>query len=262
MTNVDNNSEVYELGWLTHLKRTSTPSQRVVFFPYAGADSLAYLQFTRQLPASFDCWAIRLPGRGSRIKEKCVADCTIVLKHISQGLLQLPILPTAYFGHSLGGLLAFSVASLISECAKHHSPGVLVLSGINPPHLRLSDDFDLTWVDDDDALIRKIRDLSGTPEELFAHEAVLQMFVPILRSDLLLAESIRSAIDSIVSIPIHCISGTEDSQVDAHSLNQWAAYTMKKYTEDLFPGGHFFIKSHMCQIAELLVKLLSTTKYS
>jgi surfactin synthase thioesterase subunit len=55
---------------------------------------------------------------------------------------------------------------------------------------------------------------------------------------------------SPLNVPITVFGGTEDPLVQAEDLAQWRQQTTRNFRMQLFPGGHFFMKSHSRMLIE------------
>src|SRR4051812_16907998 len=94
--------------------------------------------------------------------------------------------PFAIFGHSMGAVLGYEVARrLLAETG--HEPYRLFVSGHRAPHLPLLRP-PLHRLPDN-AFITGVKALNGTPPEVFEHEELLDLILPILRADFELVET-------------------------------------------------------------------------
>ena len=54
--------------------------------------------------------AVQLPGRANRYAEPCIEGCAELVRAVPAALVPLRDLPAAFFGHSLGVIVAFEVS--------------------------------------------------------------------------------------------------------------------------------------------------------
>lgn len=96
---------------------------RLFCFPYAGGSACIFSpKWSSVLPVSVEYVAIQLPGRNSRIQEQPLKDFNSIVQNVTDSLIDYitgnnP--PFAFYGHSLGSLVAFEVCK---ELQKRHLP--------------------------------------------------------------------------------------------------------------------------------------------
>src|SRR5262249_12403693 len=95
------------------LLRAVDPAARMRLFclPYAGAGASAYHAWRKTLPSHIDVCPIELPGRGARVGEPFADDLRDLGHEIAGQLSPYLDRPFALAGYSMGGLIAFEVAS-------------------------------------------------------------------------------------------------------------------------------------------------------
>ena len=107
---------------------------RLFCFPYAGGSSTVYRRWPTQLPFKVELSMVQLPGRDERRGEPSMVDFEALVSSLTLGLLPHVRQPFAFFGHSMGALLAYEVARRLHE--QHGiDPRLLVVSGEAAPHL-------------------------------------------------------------------------------------------------------------------------------
>jgi medium-chain acyl-[acyl-carrier-protein] hydrolase len=150
-------------------------------------------------------------------------------------------LPFAFFGHSLGGLLAFELAR---HCLRRHlpMPEHLFVSVSNAPQYRRIGRrlHEL----DDDALIEALRNYNGTPPAALANRELMSLLLPAVRADFALVEDYAYRHDLPLDIPITVLAGTGDKHVVSGRLCHWQKETSEACNLRWFEGDHFFIHSN------------------
>ena len=96
--------------WLPPLKPRKDASLRLICFPYAGAGMPAFHAWPAALPETIELRVVQLPGRGARLRERRFEQMPPLIEALDTALLPLLDRPFAFFGHSLGSIVAFEAA--------------------------------------------------------------------------------------------------------------------------------------------------------
>lgn len=161
--------------------------------------------------------------------------------------------PAVFFGHSLGGLIAFETCHELY--LKNHSlPLHLIISGSRAPHINNTKRqvHDLPEAE----IIRELDRMNGTPKELFTNQELLSLFIPLLRADFKVAESYSSA-DKKLPIPLSVIGGKQDVEIEIKSLEAWKELTSKEFQIMTLQGDHFFVNTQRAQIIREVKRIVS-----
>lgn len=227
---------------------------RLFLFPYAGGGPAAFRQWQMQFPESVELWVAHCPGRGARFGEPAVDSIGILTDALLQAIAGLLTGPFAFFGHSLGGLLAYELARTLQQHARPE-PAILFISGCGAPHL--SSRHPPIHGKNDEELVEALREMNGIPDEVFAHTELLQLLLPAIRADLRLFETYRyTPMGPPLRCPIVAFGGRQDPRVDRERLEAWALHTAASFQSHYFPGAHFFLHSARDAVIESMVASL------
>jgi medium-chain acyl-[acyl-carrier-protein] hydrolase len=198
--------------------------------------------------ADIEVRAIQLPGRGARLAEPPCTSFPHLVRTIAGLLDEGDEVPFAFFGHSLGGVLAFEVARY---CAKHGlpKPWQLFVSGSPAPQQR-GESRNLHLLPEDE-LIDLLRGFQGTPPAVLASRELMQLLLPTIRADFSLVEGYRYSNAPLLEVPIIAFAGRDD-EISVSQMQAWERETSQDFQLHWFDGGHFFINAHREQIAELI----------
>jgi medium-chain acyl-[acyl-carrier-protein] hydrolase len=140
----------------------------------------------------------------------------------------------------MGALLAYEVARGLLASAGIE-PRALFVSAHSSPNLPMRR---RNWHDlPRDALIAELKALNGTPAEVFENEDLVDLVLPMLRSDLELVESYVQPVGPMLSCPVVAMGGTKDLDVTADELNGWSSVSTGSFKSTMLEGDHFFINS-------------------
>ena len=227
--------------WLLRPAPRARPALRLFCFPYAGAGASAFREWDRGLPTELEVAAIRLPGRESRFLEEPYESLEPMIEALIEVLALHRDAPFAFFGHSLGALVAYELT-----CALHDRgaplPVHLFASGRVAPHLK-DPDGDVHKMTDAQ-LVQELRERGQTPEEVLESEELLEMLLPAVRADFAVAELYRPRSRPPLPLPLTAFGGTADTDVPEFTVRAWADHTSAAFTSRMFPGGHFFLDEH------------------
>ena len=207
-------------------------------FPYAGGSSFFFDKFKLLFTPSIQVIPVELPGRGRRIMEPFYNNWDEVNEDLrSQLSLKDATTPYAFFGHSMGGMIAYMLSKTIQTIGLP-MPRHLFISGKGAPHV-LRPDKKKYYNSPTTILLDELKRLDGTPSEFFENAELIELFLPLLRSDFRLAET-DIARNNIVSVntPISIITGTKEDLLPAQ-IEEWKYYTQAKPRNTYFCGWAF-----------------------
>ena len=172
-----------------------------------------------------------------------------MLDFVYHGIMPLLDKPFAFFGHSMGALISFELARLLRE-EQSVEPTALFISGRGAPQLESEDP--ITYDMPEDEFISELRRLNGTPREVLEHPELLQLMMPILRSDFELCQTYTYTNAPPLNCPIFAFGGLQDEDVPRENLEAWRDQTTSALTVRMFPGDHFFLHSSQSSLLRAL----------
>jgi surfactin synthase thioesterase subunit len=162
--------------------------------------------------------------------------------------------PFAFFGHSLGGLVAFELARFCALYALP-MPSKLIVSGTDAPQHR-SPPKNLHKMADDE-LIEALGKYNGTPPEILQHRELMELVLPTIRADFAMAENYAYRVGPLLHIPITVYAGKSDDHIMPQQVANWQKETSGQCSVHWFEGDHFFINSERSLLYECLRAELS-----
>ncbi|WP_051840079.1 thioesterase II family protein [Streptomyces sp. NRRL F-5126] len=221
-------------------------------FHHAGAGTSAFAQWQAVLGDTAEVVPILLPGRGTRVREARITDPVELVAEIEA--LVGPMAderPYLVYGHSLGGLAAYTFAR--TRCAAGlRPPERVVVGAVQPPHLR-SPVLRSAHLPDLELLFLLVG-FGALPLEALHHEELWRRRVlPALRDDLKLGEALcvtETSPAHPLDAPILAVGGSRDPIAPLSGMAEWARYAPGGFELRTVPGDHFFVRRPA--IAELL----------
>lgn len=214
---------------------------RLFLFPYAGGGPAAFSKWVSGFPNHIEAWIAHYPGRGSRHQDAPMKQITTLAERFSQAVRPLLDRPFAFFGHSLGGLIAFELTRQMRQ-QDLPQPQALFISACGAPHL--PDSHPPIHGYPDFEFMKSLQELNGIPSELLRQPDVMQLLLPVLRADFEAVESYEYSRDeSPLHVPILAFAGLNDPRVSRERIEGWAIHTDAGFRSCYFPGDHFFINT-------------------
>jgi len=240
--------------WLVGGRGDNTAAVRLFTFPYAGGGASAFRQWNRLLPPDIDAYAVQLPGRETRFTEPRLTQFSAAVEAIADALRPSLDRPFAFFGHSMGGSLAFETARYLRRL-NAPIPLHLFVSGRSAPQVQEERREDSKLPDAE--FIQAVQKYGGIPKEVLQHTELLELMLPILRADFGLIESYHYVEEAALDIPITAFGGLEDVETPQENLAPWKVHTVQAFRLMMFQGGHFYLHTAQNQLMSEIARDLT-----
>jgi medium-chain acyl-[acyl-carrier-protein] hydrolase len=222
---------------------------RLYCFSYAGGSATMYQPWRASLDSDIELYAVQLPARGMRLPEPAERDLPTLVRKLSEVIAVQDAGPFAFFGHSLGALLAFELTRQLQR-SRLPLPAKLIVSGCSSPQLR--DPVEALDEHDDDSMIERLTRYNGTPAEVLQHGELMRLMAPAIRADFALVAHYVYEGGSPLDVPITAFAGRADDQTSPEKIDGWGRETQAAFTQHWFDGDHFFIRP---QLEKVIVQL-------
>ncbi|MFI6763466.1 thioesterase II family protein [Micromonospora sp. NPDC050417] len=221
---------------------------RVVLFPHGGGSASYYRSWAASAPWDVEFLSVQYPGREDRFAEPVPPDMRGLVDVLAAGLVVGgPPLPSILFGHSMGAVVAYEIARRLT--AAGDPPAALVVSGHPAPHLARPGRVHLG---SDDELVEELRRTEATHLDILDDPALIQAFLPVIRSDYRVSETYRPLPGARLRTPVTVWYGDRDPEVTAREAEGWCDATDGACDLRVFTGGHFYLDEHREAVVELL----------
>ncbi len=243
--------------WLRRYREAPGARIRLVCFPHAGGSASYYLPLARALAPAVDVLSVQYPGRQDRHREPPLPDvprlAEAVFEALGTDLADHADLPLAFFGHSMGAIVAYETARLLE-----HGAGVrlevMFASGRRAPSTIRAETVHLA---DDDRLLAELAALGGTDARLLRDPELRGLVLPAVRADYTAIERYTRRPGPDPSCPYEVLTGDADPLTTVAEAKAWAAHTTASTGVHVFSGGHFFVEDHLAEITELVARRLA-----
>jgi medium-chain acyl-[acyl-carrier-protein] hydrolase len=235
------------------------PRLRLFLFSHAGGGTNSWRGFREGLPPAIELCAVRLPGREERLSEPPFRRMEPLVDALSVALTAVLDRPFAFFGHSMGALVALALARRLRDQAAP-LPVDFVASGYSAPSAirrRPRPLYQLPRAE----LIAELRLMGGTPPQVLDEPDLLDLLLPTLRADLEVSETWAAPGAPPLPTPILAAAGTEDASVSDEGLEAWRYETSQRFAWERFTGDHFYsLPGQRALLHQLTVRLSAAAR--
>lgn len=239
--------------WIRRYHEAPGSPVQLVCFAHAGGSASFFFPVSRALAPAIDVAAVQYPGRQDRRSEPNIDNIPELADAVFPAIRPLADRPLAFFGHSMGAVLAYEVALRLE---KDGAPplSLLYASGRRAPSRYREESVHKR---DDAGVVEELRKLSGTNSDLLGDPETLEMILPAIKADYTAIETYRHTPGPTVSCPITAVIGDSDPRVTADEAKAWADHTTGSFDLRTFPGGHFYLVDQAPQVIELISSTLT-----
>jgi surfactin synthase thioesterase subunit len=216
---------------------------KLYIFPHAGGSAQYYVPFANAFSSDVKRIAVQYPGQRGTHDLGSFTGIPDLAARVSQMLSPLDRSDgdVAFFGHSMGGLLAFDVARrfeaegtpiaalFVSACA---APGQLGYEYIP---------------ESDRGLLNAVSEMTGANPEFLQNDEFAAKILPTLRGLRAIA-NYECPPDVTVSCPIYAFLGDDDEVATYEKVVPWSTRTTAEFTARVFPGHHFYLNDHLSEL--------------
>ncbi len=226
--------------WIWRPKENASAPLILYCFHQAGGSAQAYRLWGEEFSDLAEIRAIQLPGRADRLSETPLRRISELNKFLAETLISSPPdRPFAFFGHSLGGIIAYDLARMLASM-NGKLPLAVCIASRSPPNIKSTHApiFQLA----DDAFLKAMTDIYGSSpgQEYLNDPEVREMFVPIMKADMELFETYEYVPSPPLELPIFASFGLLDPAVSEEDMQAWSVFTTKIFHLEKFGGDHFF----------------------
>lgn len=241
-----------ETPWLVSQKPNRSANVRLFCLPYAGGGASIFGSWQKNFSDTVEVCPVQLPGRGLRIEEPSFTEMNELVRIAGQALAPHLDKPFAFFGHSMGALVAFELARHIRREYSLQPIHLFVSGRCSPQTSRGPFNSHVS----DFAFAEILRRNNGIPKEALEDPELMELVLPIIRADFALCESYVYAPESPFSFPITAFGGLNDYGAPRDCIESWHDHTTGPFVVRMFPGDHFFLNALKSPLLEVIAKEL------
>lgn len=214
-------------------------------FPNAGGTKELFSKISAELQKDFKCFCYEYPGHGSDKEALCVSIDTLTDKafefynenHVNENDIIL-------FGYSMGTIVAMELLKRIEGISNRIG---IILAAV-PPRNVIVESSD---VSEEENIKNFYMKNGGISDKLINSKLFESLYLPSFRNDYrILREYNYSRIHKKINAEALILYSEDD--ISYEIITGWSEVFLNEPEYREFSGGHFFIKSHYKEIAQLI----------
>jgi surfactin synthase thioesterase subunit len=226
---------------------------KLYIFPHAGGSAQYYAPFSKAFSSDVKRIAVQYPGRGGNHDLGAFTGISDLADRVCQMLAPLDQSDgrVAFFGHSMGGLLAFEVARRFEESG--NPIAALFVSAVAAPG-RAGYDY---IPESDRGLLDAVSEMTGVNPEFLENEEFAARILPTLRGFKAIT-NYQCPPGAAVSCPIFAYFADNDDVATQEKVDPWCERTTSEFTTRMFTGHHFYLNDHLPELVGDVESKIST----
>lgn len=235
---------------------------RLFLFHHAGGSHLLYRDWEHEFPADWEVCVLDAPGRGRLSDTPLIDNSDELVAFFARELQPWTDRPFAFFGHSMGSLVAYELTRRLAAEGRSLPVWLGVSAcGTSPRPARGTTTPAARHLLTDGELREWLRSVGGTPDAVLNDDATWRHFGPMFRNDFALVDTWRPAADAPpLRTPVSAFGGDADPVVGRERLVAWAGRTERFLGLNMFDGGHFYLAHHRRPVARRITAAVAAAR--
>jgi surfactin synthase thioesterase subunit len=226
-------------AWIQRFHPSAKAGVRLVCFPHAGGAATWFHPVSAALSPAVEVLAVQYPGRQDRRAEPVLRSVEELARRAADAVRPWEDRPLAFFGHSMGALVAAEAARIRAE--EGAPPLTVIVSGRRSPTSFRDEDVHRR---DDAGIVAEMERLGGSDTRIFEDPEMRSLLLPVIRADYEAVETYRHRPGPPLPCPLLALLGDADPVASVEEARGWATHTSAAFELKTFPGGHFYLNDH------------------
>jgi medium-chain acyl-[acyl-carrier-protein] hydrolase len=238
-----------ESSWFVIPPNMNTAAMRLFCFPYAGGGTWIFRQWPGLLGETIAVCPVKLPGRADRLREAPATDLHGLADTMARSLAPSLQPPYAFFGCSMGALLAYECAHRLVLGGAPNPSRLIVAAAPAPAQVSITQPLHRL---PDKPFLAAVQSQYDNPMMAAIDEEMLPLVLPGLRGDMTMYETYQARPDTPpLPFPISAIGGLKDG-IPETGIRAWRNHTAASFAAHMLPGGHFLVHEQETALAALV----------
>lgn len=225
---------------------------QLFMLPFGGGNETSYAKFEQYLDPKIRMVNGEAPGKGRRIKEPLLKNLYLIAEEYYRQFKPMIKGPYAIYGHSMGAYLAHIITQRIHEDKLPLPAHIFLTSKIAPSRNYNKKRSIMT----NEQFIAHLKELKGMPDAILQNEELLQIFLPMIRTDFDAIDSYKYLKGKPYPVDMTALCGSNE-QVDDEDITDWQKETSGSFFFQRYPGDHFWIFDHLPELCGLINQTLA-----
>jgi surfactin synthase thioesterase subunit len=226
-------------------------SLKLFCFHHAGGSASMYYPWANMLPDFVELVAVQLPGRAERMAEPHYQSMDALIQDLVQVITPELDRPFAFFGHSMGCLVAFALTRELRRQGKPLPTQLFLSASAYFPTFKGEKLHTRT----DAELLGLFPDFSV--ENFGGDQEYFNIVFQALRADLAVVGSFQHPQDEPLDLPITVFGGEQDIVAPPKEMEGWENETTQHYEMTIRSGGHDYVSHDMAFLTQYITEKLS-----
>ncbi|MGD9619486.1 MAG: thioesterase II family protein [Mycolicibacterium sp.] len=221
----------------------ANPQPTLFIFPHAGGAPQYYVPFAKTFTTDIKRVAVQYPGQRGKQDFASFTSLPALADEVCNKISpeQDRDGPVSFFGHSMGGLLAFEVARRFEDAGRPIA--ALFVSACAAPGRVGYEDIP----ESDDGLLAAVSAMTGASPEFMQNPEFAAAILPTLRGLKAIA-NYNCPPEVTLSCPIHAFYGDDDEIATVEKVTPWLERTRAEFSAREFKGHHFYLNDHLSEL--------------
>lgn len=222
--------------------------------PHAGGSATTYLKWKKYLHHSIDLVPLELSGRGNRMGSSFYETIDEAVDDLYHRIrYEINDYRYTFYGHSMGSIIAYELTHKLIEL-NFKRPDHIFFSGREAPQINKGKCIHLS---PETGFREEILKIGGTPKEIFEHDELRRLYLPVLRADFKIHENyVYVPKNQIFDFDITVLSGKDDQELTPDDLAGWRIHTSANCAICMIDGGHMFIVENVETVTDIINSVL------
>ncbi len=198
---------------------------QLICFPYLGGYVNSFHEIVQAMTEDIEIWVANPPGHlGSELG--LISDIHKLISVYYKDISKIIRLGSVFFGHSMGGIVAYFLLERMNRNQDEILPKTLILSACAAPSSFLEKEY--SKLSDED-LIRQIQVYGGMPDAVLNDHQFMEVMLPIFRADYGILESSAKASYHKIDIETQLLWGENDKAETISSARLWKDFLVQDF---------------------------------
>ncbi|MGW2377499.1 thioesterase II family protein [Kitasatospora sp. NPDC001683] len=233
---------------------------RLFLFHHAGGSHLLYRGWEQLFPGDWELCLVDAPGRGRLSDRPALTDADELTDFLERELAPWLDRPYAFFGHSMGALVAYELAGRLARPGRR-APLWLGLSSCGAPSTGHGAGPSARHHLSDAELRDWLRAVGATPPAVLDDDLLWRVFAPTFRNDFALVDTWRPDLAAEpLPVALSAFGGGADLLVDRPRLAAWERHTRDYRGLHVYQGDHFYLADHRHLVSRQIVAAVTAVR--